>query len=765
MAQTWGDIISRGYSMGRAIGNDFSEMRFSRKADQLRQEYEARAAEEGKPLESYVGEMEERLRDVARSSGATRRGIGARTGDTLDRTYRTGLREDIHTQGERRAWELEESGDRVGAYDSRARTQGALGNFDAGIQQRLASRTIGATQGAMRPDGTYDMRQGAINAAGVSAAFGDQASAEGNTQNAETFRLRAAAAKAGALFNIATNLDQFSNDHVRGTWAGLAEHLPEVSGTTMEKQGDSVLALFRQDGSSMGAWDMTDENDLAELTGFLQQFSSDPAASMQSYLKSQADAIAERKTQSKEDRSKFRDAAIEVVKGLTAQNVPRELSKSLVDARTGEGGSNGWKSLQDVGVAGNDPDQSGQRFLMEKGGTQYIVEVNREGPGGVGGSGRGFTVIDQNGAIVPPEKLNATDRSGIEHNVKAAVQLLQLGHDLNLEAVYTQLDMLDELAGQYTGQPRGPRSSRGGDGGRKFPIKETDDYVRNIMSQVGTPTGSSREVARQVMDALIQQESGGDHSAVSPKGARGITQVMPATGADPGYGVRPLQDESEAEYRRFGEDYLTAMLDRYDGDLELALAAYNAGPKRADEWAQQGPSWRSGRSPVSRDRAAAAEDSGDGSATAQIGPLAPTASTQQQGVLDRTNVPSPTELDRATPARATLSAEVARVERLQRVRQVDEQIRALRAEVRANGGRPTREQAIVARDLDAARSKAAGEYAAALDAQRQARGIRQEANLAELRNRYPTTPTRAGVSTEGGALTTDDMADFWLLQK
>ena len=53
---------------------------------------------------------------------------------------------------------------------------------------------------------------------------------------------------------------------------------------------------------------------------------------------------------------------------------------------------------------------------------------------------------------------------------------------------------------------------------------------------------------------------------------------MPRTGANPGYGVKPLQNDSPEEYERFGRDYLSAMLREYKGDYEKALAAYNAGP-------------------------------------------------------------------------------------------------------------------------------------------------------------------------------------------
>jgi len=93
----------------------------------------------------------------------------------------------------------------------------------------------------------------------------------------------------------------------------------------------------------------------------------------------------------------------------------------------------------------------------------------------------------------------------------------------------------------------------------------------------------------QVFTNLIQAESRGRHKGkdgqllASPVGALGITQVMPKTGKDPGYGIRPLQNDSEEEYLRLGREYLQAMLNVYDGDYSKAVAAYNAGPGNVDK--------------------------------------------------------------------------------------------------------------------------------------------------------------------------------------
>lgn len=117
-----------------------------------------------------------------------------------------------------------------------------------------------------------------------------------------------------------------------------------------------------------------------------------------------------------------------------------------------------------------------------------------------------------------------------------------------------------------------------------IPFAETKNYVSSIMSKAGDVSGTNEEKADKLLPFLINQESGGNNDAVSPKGARGLTQVMPATGVDPGYGVAPLKDQSPEEYRRFGKDYLVAMLNKYDGDVEKSLAAYNAGPGNVDDW-------------------------------------------------------------------------------------------------------------------------------------------------------------------------------------
>jgi len=80
-------------------------------------------------------------------------------------------------------------------------------------------------------------------------------------------------------------------------------------------------------------------------------------------------------------------------------------------------------------------------------------------------------------------------------------------------------------------------------------------------------------VSPQLLHAVIAVESGYDAKAVSRKGARGLMQLTPQTAQR--FGVRNVFDPMENV--RGGALYLKWLLDRFDGDLRLALAGYNAG--------------------------------------------------------------------------------------------------------------------------------------------------------------------------------------------
>ena len=83
------------------------------------------------------------------------------------------------------------------------------------------------------------------------------------------------------------------------------------------------------------------------------------------------------------------------------------------------------------------------------------------------------------------------------------------------------------------------------------------------------------DLSPTLIEALVWQESRWRANAVSPVGARGLAPLRPGTARD--LGVDPDDPFANLEG---GARYLREQLDRFDGDLEKALAAYNAGPGR-----------------------------------------------------------------------------------------------------------------------------------------------------------------------------------------
>lgn len=123
---------------------------------------------------------------------------------------------------------------------------------------------------------------------------------------------------------------------------------------------------------------------------------------------------------------------------------------------------------------------------------------------------------------------------------------------------------------------------------------------KQLGSQIGTSLYETGGLGADALPALvIQAESGGDPMAVSPKGARGLMQLMPDTAKEMAGELGIDYDEerltSDPQYNMaLGTAYLNKMLGKYNGNPALALAAYNAGPGSVDKWIKENGDPRTG---------------------------------------------------------------------------------------------------------------------------------------------------------------------------
>ncbi len=109
-------------------------------------------------------------------------------------------------------------------------------------------------------------------------------------------------------------------------------------------------------------------------------------------------------------------------------------------------------------------------------------------------------------------------------------------------------------------------------------INLTNIIPDNIASAI-RESSQKYGISEDLITAVIKKESNFDPNAISRVGAMGLMQLMPRTAQELGV-TSPWDITQNIDG---GTRYLKQMLERYDGDLDRALAAYNAGPTRVDQ--------------------------------------------------------------------------------------------------------------------------------------------------------------------------------------
>jgi soluble lytic murein transglycosylase-like protein len=166
----------------------------------------------------------------------------------------------------------------------------------------------------------------------------------------------------------------------------------------------------------------------------------------------------------------------------------------------------------------------------------------------------------QRGAIERQRRSLAAQRSPIEKQLASVERQLQAVRPEG--ALYTMAEQPAVVSWRTPAQAEC----------RRISPAEIDDYVEQVAKR--------ESLAPELLHVVIARESSFLPCAVSPKGAIGMMQLMPGTAADLGV-ANPFDPEENIDG---GARYLGYLMQRFRGDLSLALAAYNAGPRRVDNY-------------------------------------------------------------------------------------------------------------------------------------------------------------------------------------
>jgi len=118
-----------------------------------------------------------------------------------------------------------------------------------------------------------------------------------------------------------------------------------------------------------------------------------------------------------------------------------------------------------------------------------------------------------------------------------------------------------------------------------FPERSLKAGLPTVSRLTASLASRANAVAPDLVNGIIWAESRFQVHARSPKGACGLMQLMPRTGREVARAIGMSYHPYDPQFNiHAGTYYFSRMVDRFDGDLTLALAAYNIGPGRVDTW-------------------------------------------------------------------------------------------------------------------------------------------------------------------------------------
>lgn len=419
-------------------------------------------------------------------------------------------------------------------------------------------------------------------------------------------------------------------DKIVGSLHALSLYSPQLKGAqfSINPDDNSIWADFDGGGSGEG-FTLKPEN-IQKAVEVFENAIGKPSAL---YGRQKADAEAKAAAQAKrvEEATKYQYELLKAaIPALTSAGLSERQAFSTATTV-----ASGTKAAAANGIKHTPLDEDSTGRLPGADRTQFATQVDANGQTFYTAGGEGGTRLYYDGAGRPisPQQFEAGVTAGVanEDDARRIAMMYNLASSQRADAANTIFSMINALgAAAATGnilqleqvsapsidlggapmqdsalpigaaaggvgdtvsvatpRTRGGARGRGGGLGATVP-KETIGHVTKTLSRTGMPPDNltPREKAEFLIDSVQKTESGDNASvairtrAVSPKGALGPFQIMPATARAPGYGLAPidLDNSSYEQQREFAIRYLAKAIEQAGGDAALGIAFYNAGP-------------------------------------------------------------------------------------------------------------------------------------------------------------------------------------------
>ena len=573
------DGIIKGIQPGLVIGDAIATRRSAGRMQELQDRIDAGEFDKtgaGTPYaDSAAAQLA--LQEAARRAQAPMSSRGLDRGQYGDDQYARLLKQQ-QLRGDQRGGAQINAGDLAGGLQTSGRESAALGNIPGAMQAGQTAGQVTAGTSAVGADGVVNQEALARGVSANNARYGDAAGAAawGAQQKSQ-----ADAAIQGMGGKALTILSSPALGGLEGAVPYIAA-MSKLAGYGDVQWSPSTKTAFIVDAQGQPQASIDEKSAMA----FLQTIGNDPEKILPAIRASQMQTVQDQRDAIKTQRDKGFDARLDVAKQWTPppSGSPAAAAQQRADMLTQKAQLAGWKI--DTGTGMDVTDASGnvvgkKWFTQAPGGGPPLV-IAMMNPDPSNPANAAFTVTNQQGQPV--------DMAGAEGSAVAmAVQAQQAqAQAMQMSLQYNQQRQLQQQAGisdvLRTGSAGGP-SAMGG----------ASPALPPALRDYQSPNAD-------LNDPQAQLESGNDQGAVSPKGAQGVRQLLPATREEleqefglPAGLAAQNSPAGRAANDMLGQVYRDRLIDGYTQKTGnetqgrvLGLMAYNWGMGNVNEWLASG---------------------------------------------------------------------------------------------------------------------------------------------------------------------------------